>query len=154
MMVRRLDRETLNRSSEKGYDPAQRMSVVRGQRGGNDDAKLEPLTSLFQLDPLTLVLLVIDVADLYASAKDLPVVPGTVILTGDLESAGDDQLDSDRTCYPGFIHDDLDLTVEHGILLRLADLVDDTFPQNLQLGLGRMNEHNRLGDMQLEMTLM
>jgi len=144
MMMRRLYGEPFYRGPDHRQDPSQRVSIVRGQRRGDDDAEFEPLATFFQLDPLTLVLTVVDVANLDAPRKDLPVVP--VVLTGYLESTTDDEFDPDGTCHPGFIHDDLELTVEHGILLRLRDLVDDPFAQDLELGLWRMDEDDRLGD--------
>lgn len=152
MVVRGLDRETFHCRPDDGQDSTHGVSIVRGQCRRDDDAEFEPLATFFQLDSLALILPVVDVADLDAPRKNLPVVP--LILPGNLQSAVDDQFDTDGPGHPGFVHDDLELPVEYRILLWLLNLVDDPFAQNFEFGLGRVDENDRLGHMQLQMTLM
>jgi hypothetical protein len=153
-------RETFHRRSKHGQDPTEWVSIVRRQRGGHDDGEFKPLTALFQHDPTSrrrrrLVwreIARIASHNLDHSREYLLFVPQS--LARDLDSTGNDQFHTDSLGDPRFVHDDLDLPVQHLVLLRLLDLIHDAFTEDFEFRFRRVDEDDRFGDMELDLTFM
>ena len=153
-------REPFHRRSKHGEDPTEWVSIVRCQSSGDDDGEFKPLTPLFQHDPTSRgggrfvwrSIARIPSDDLDHSREYLLVVP--VGLPRDLYSTGDDQFHTDSFGNPGFIHDHLDLTVQHLVLLRLLNLIHNPFSEDFEFRFRWVDENDRFGHMELDLTFM